>query len=143
MSNAEHIASVLGGEKVLGMQVNTLAQLEALVSKGLPKESLRSAARRVAGNRSEVRAIIHQFVPESTFKRRGPLSAQASERAERLARIVSLAEHTWGDTALAHEWLRTPNRHLDDRSPLQATRTELGARQVELVILRAVHGIPD
>ncbi len=140
--NPQRVAEVLGGEAVLGIRVRTLADLEMLIRDGLPKASLRFAAQRVATNRAQATALIHQFIPESTFKRRRRLSPDESERSERLARVIALAEHTWGDAELAHEWLRTPNLHLDDRSPLEAARTELGARRVEAILYQSIHGIP-
>lgn len=140
--DAQQVAEVLGGEAILGVRVRSLADLEGLIRGGLPKASLRLAAERIAENRAQANAIIHQFIPESTYKRRRRLSVAESERSERLARVIALAEHTWGDQESAHSWLRTSNAHLGGRAPLEAASSELGARQVEEILYRAIHGIP-
>jgi putative toxin-antitoxin system antitoxin component (TIGR02293 family) len=140
--DVQHVAEVLGGEAVLGMRVRSLSDLEGLIRGGLPKASLRFAAERIAEDRAQATAIIHQFIPESTFKRRRRLNVAESERSERLARVVALAEFVWGDPAAAHRWLRNAHPLLDGRTPLEASTLEIGARQVEEVLYRAIHGIP-
>lgn len=142
MVQVERIAEILGGERVLGKQVHTLAELNQMVMRGLPKSSLRCAAERVARNRAEARDLVYRVVPESTFKRRSRLSAAESERSERLARTIALAEFTWGENAAAHRWLNDENVHLNGLTPLQAAETELGARQVEEILFRVMYGIP-
>ncbi|MCC7342874.1 MAG: hypothetical protein IT170_19200, partial [Bryobacterales bacterium] len=84
MTHPQQIAEILGGEKVLGRAVHTLADLNAVVIAGLPKASLRLAAERVAKNKRDAQALIYRMVPESTFKRRQRLSPAESERSERL-----------------------------------------------------------
>lgn len=142
MTQAQRIAEVLGGEKILGQPVETLAELNRLVMRGLPKSSLRFAAERVARSHAEARNLVYSVVPESTYKRRKRLSPAESERSERLARTIALAEFTWGEDAAAHEWLNSANPHLDGKTPLEAAETELGAREVEEILMRAIHGIP-
>lgn len=142
MTEVQRIAEVLGGEKILGQPVHTLAELNRLVMRGLPKSSLRFAAERVARTGAEARDLVYRVVPESTYKRRKRLSPAESERSERLARTIALAEFTWGENAAAHTWLNDANPHLDGSTPLEAAETELGARQVEAILMRAVYGIP-
>lgn len=142
MVAASHVAEILGGERLLGEPVHSLADLNRLVMQGLPKSSLRYAATWVAPSPAAARALIYRVVPESTFKRRKRLSPAESERSERLARTIAFAEFTWGDRDAAHEWLNEANPHLEGKSPLEAAETELGARQVEEMLGRAIHGIP-
>lgn len=138
----KNVAEVMGGEKVLGGAVTTLADMERLLRSGLPKAALRNVAHRVFPKPSEARLIMYSVVPESTYKRRTRLSVEESERSERLARVVALAEEVWGDRESAHRWLRNPHTLLDGRSPLQAASLDIGARQVEEILLRVEHGIP-
>jgi putative toxin-antitoxin system antitoxin component (TIGR02293 family) len=84
-------------------------------------------------------------IPERTLARRrtaGKLAPDESERLFRIARIfedcVALFE---GDVAAAVNWLETPKRVLENRNPLEYTRTEPGAREVEDLIGRLEHGV--
>lgn len=142
MIDAERVADVLGGEKLLGEHVHTLAKLNELVMRGLPKSSLRFAAERVSRSSAEARSLVYRVVPESTYKRRKRLSPAESERSERLARTIALAEFTWGNNEVAHAWLNEANRHLGNKTPIEAAETDLGARQVEEILFRAIYGLP-
>jgi len=141
MVAAYQVAEILGGERLLGEPVHSLADLNRLVMKGLPKSSLRYAAAWVAPTPAAARAIVYRVVPESTFKRRKRLSPAESERSERLARTIALAEFTWGDRDSAKAWLNQGNPRLAGKTPLEVAETELGAREVEEMLNRAVHGL--
>ena len=142
MIEVSRVAEILGGERILGQPVQTLSDLNRLVMRGLPKSSLRCAAERVARNSTEARNLVYRVVPESTYKRRKRLSPAESERSERLARTIALAEFTWGQRDAAHRWLNELNPHLDGITPLEAAETELGARQVEEILYRVIYGLP-
>ena len=73
--------------------------------------------------------------------RRDGLSRDESDRAVRLARIVALGEQVFGDRRRAWHWLRAAKRQLKDRSPLQLTATEAGARLVEELLYRIDEGM--
>ena len=65
-----------------------------------------------------------------------------SEKTERLARVIALAELLWDDEAEAKRFLATPHAELGRKKPIEAALTELGARQVEDVVMRALYGLP-
>ncbi len=138
-----HTGEVLGGKRVLGGPMTSLVELSSAVEQGLPKVTLRNVARRVFDEPSEQRALIYRVVPEATWKRRRErLSHAESERTERLARVVALAEDVWQDAAQTRHFLTTPHPEIGGKSPLDAALTELGARQVEEVIARILYGFP-
>ena len=60
-----------------------------------------------------------------------------SERTELLARVIALAELMWDDSAAARTLSNTPHAELDGRTPIESATTELGARRVEDVVMRA------
>jgi putative toxin-antitoxin system antitoxin component (TIGR02293 family) len=64
-----------------------------------------------------------------------------SERLFRLGPIATLARDVPGSAEKATRWLHTPNRALGHRVPLRQLDTDLGARQVEDVLLRIAHGV--
>jgi putative toxin-antitoxin system antitoxin component (TIGR02293 family) len=134
---------VLGGRRVLGKAVTSLLELNEAVQRGLPKAVLRIVAARVFPDASDQRAMMRRIVPEATYKRRRErLSPAESERTERLARIVAIAEDVWQDRERARRFLTTPHPEIGGKSPLDAALTELGARQAEEVMARIVYGLP-
>ncbi|HEY2016556.1 MAG TPA: antitoxin Xre/MbcA/ParS toxin-binding domain-containing protein, partial [Bryobacteraceae bacterium] len=74
--------------------------------------------------------------------RRERLSSAESERTERLARVVAMAEDVWGNREQARRFLTTPHAEIANRTPIDAALTELGARQAEEVMSRILYGLP-
>ncbi len=143
MLEARQIGEVLGGKSVLGTTVKSLLELSDAVERGLPKSTLRNVARRIFADPSDQRAMMHRVVPEATYKRRRErLSPAESERTERLARVVAMAEDVWQNRDLARRFLTTPHPEIGGKTPLDAALTELGARQAEEVLARIAYGLP-
>ena len=59
------------------------------------------------------------------------LTADESDKAIRLARLVAQAETVFGEQARAMQWLRNPQRRFDGKTALDMASTEHGARLVE------------
>ncbi|MGC9946266.1 MAG: antitoxin Xre/MbcA/ParS toxin-binding domain-containing protein [Bryobacteraceae bacterium] len=134
---------ILGGQRVLGKTVTSLLELNDAVEKGLPKATLRIVVQRIFPDKAEQRAMMHRVVPEATYKRRRDrLSPAESERTERLARVVAIAEDVWQDREQSRRFLTTPHPEIGGKTPLDAALTELGARQAEEVMARIVYGLP-
>lgn len=142
MAGAELVADILGGRAVLRRSVRTWRDLEQIVREGLPKRSLQAVARRVIEPGASMSAFVYGVVPPATFKRRTRLTHEESERTERLARVVALAEEVWRDKQEAHAFLHRPHPLLDGNAPLAVAHTELGARRVEQLIRDVEHGLP-
>lgn len=141
MIAVERVAEVLGGRSVLGGRVRSWEDLERVVRAGLPKKSLQLVARRAALPGEPATRLVYRVVPVATFKRRTRLSPEESERTERLARVVALAEGLWDDPDEARAFLNRPHPLLDGGTPIEAARTELGARRVERLIHSVEHGL--
>ncbi len=121
---------------------HTYAELDELVSRGLPKDVLRASVGRVCEGAEQRRHLLYRIVPEATYKRRRDrLSPEESERAERLARVFATARHVWGSDEDARVFLRTPHLMLHGRIPLDVSMTELGARRVEDLLWKLYFGI--
>lgn len=127
---------------MLRRTVRTWVDLDHIVGAGLPKQSLQLLARRAVGPGGAVSEFVYSVVPAATYKRRTRLSAEESGRTERLARVVAFAEALWDDEAEARAFLNRPHPLLDTDTPLQAARTELGARRVERLLSDVEHGLP-
>lgn len=133
------IADILGIRK----EVRTLNDLDQAVSRGLSKSSVTRLVTRIALNPKDARAIRNQVVPSATWKRTtGRLSLHASERTERLARVMAAAEFTWDDPELARKWMNNPHPLLGGKTPIAVASTEVGARSVERILIEIVYGLP-
>jgi putative toxin-antitoxin system antitoxin component (TIGR02293 family) len=135
---ADRVARILG----LKSTVRSVADIADAVESGLPKQSLERVVDR-AGIEGPARVkLMQRVVPAATFKRRQRLKLVESEKTERLARVIALAELLWDDEAEARRFLATPHPELGRRKPIEAGLTELGARQVEDLVMRALYGLP-
>jgi uncharacterized protein (DUF2384 family) len=56
--------------------------------------------------------------------------------------VLALAEAAWGDEAEALAFLDRCHPLLDGEAPLNAARTDAGARRVEQLLYDAEHGLP-
>lgn len=121
---------------------HSFAELDELVSKGLPKGALKASIDHIFKNSDDRKQLLYRIIPEATYKRRREtLSAEESGRAERLARIFATAEYVWNSEEDARAFLVTPHSMLQGRTPLDVSLTELGARRVEELLWRLYYGI--
>lgn len=135
---ADRVARILG----LRPHVRSVADIAEAVESGLPKQSLERVVERTGFQGPARLKLMHRVVPAATFKRRHRLKLVESEKTERLARVIALAELLWDDADEAKRFLTTPHAELGRKRPIEAGLTELGARQVEDIVMRALHGLP-
>ena len=126
------IAEILGGAKVLGRAVNTLADLDAVVSAGLPLASEQSVRQKLAGD------LLLQVSTGSSKEMDKP----SSEVLERIARMFLYAEQVFGHQARASDFLHTPHPLLYGATPLAKLHSELGGREVEAILDSLAYGLP-
>jgi putative toxin-antitoxin system antitoxin component (TIGR02293 family) len=131
-------------EEILGLKPTArgMAGLAAAVERGLPRSALMRVVARAGVTGKARLELLHGVVPSATFKRRTRLKLHESEKTERLARVIALSEMLWDDAEAAQKFLNAPHPELQNRTPLEAAATELGARQVEDVVMRALYGLP-
>jgi putative toxin-antitoxin system antitoxin component (TIGR02293 family) len=141
MIAAARIAEVMGGARVLHHRIVTLAELDEVVARGLPRAALDALVRRVVDPPESLR-LKYRIVPKATYLRQERLNVAHSQKAERLARVFAMAEAIWQDAAEARRFMSTPHPELAERTPLDVAMTEIGARQVEEVLERGLHGLP-
>ncbi|MFM2354482.1 MAG: hypothetical protein RLZZ528_218 [Pseudomonadota bacterium] len=91
------------------------------------------------------REDIRRVIPDRTLERRisanEKLTTTEADGIARLARTVGQARATFGDPGIADEWLRSPNPALDGNIPIEMAATDIGAREVEIVLGRIAHGV--
>jgi len=117
--------------------------MSRLVSTGLPVASIRKLGAALGVRPVKVGSLVN--INEKTLERRlqsgNRLKPAESERVARLMRIIALATVVLESEDNAREWLRRPLKLLGDKTPLDLTRTEPGAREVEHVLARLEHGV--
>lgn len=73
-------------------------------------------------------------------RERGALSAEESDRIARIARVSQRAIDSLGDESRAREWLKRPNRALQDAAPVDLVSTDAGSELVTDELGRIEYG---
>src|SRR5262245_23086249 len=147
MASIHRLVQVLGGRQFLGPLGLDTARLDeqALIvgiRSGLPFEALEAITSRFSLGATELIRILR--LPQRTLARRKKtriLTADESDRLMRVARIAALAEETLGNSAKAGRWLHEPNPALGSIPPIAWLDTDLGAKEVEELLIRIGHGV--
>jgi putative toxin-antitoxin system antitoxin component (TIGR02293 family) len=123
---ADHPADELLRRIRKGLPAATLDQVAASlgIPKGVLAAKLRIAKRTLTRKQSERRA----------------LSVEESEKVLRVARIRNVARALFRTDEAVADWLGKADPALDGAAPLDLLDTEIGARQVEELILSLGHG---
>lgn len=129
--------------KVTGVPSANHRLLLARVENGLAFSAIATLEEAYHATRKAVAEVLS--IRPSTLTRRqqtGRLSVEESDRVVRLARLKDQAlALTQGDEEAAIAWLHTPQKIFDGDTPMAHARTELGARDVEKLIMRLRHGV--
>lgn len=118
------------------------AELLAQLRRGLPVSEVEELRAAMALRREELAPLLG--ISKATLHRRwaaGRFGAAESDRVARYARLFGLATVALESTELARGWLGSPQRGLGGAVPLQFAESELGAREVEDLLLRSEHGV--
>lgn len=144
MFEESRISTLLGGARVFGREIDNPLEFADRIHAGFPHAALDAIKHLIRLNDIEASELIG--VNARTLARwRGdpekPLSALASDRLYRLARVFALAEEVLEAEDSARDWLRTPQLGLNNRIPMELLTSEAGARQVENLLKRIEHAV--
>ena len=140
MGAISDVVQALGGPGLVAAR--TSGQLRDALRAGLPYASLSAVASGFGIEGPTVASILG--IPARTLARRKKerrLSPEESDRLFRLGRLAVLAADILGSRAKASAWLHAGNRALGGATPLSQLDTDLGAEEVESVLLRLAHGV--
>lgn len=88
---------------------------------------------------------VYRVVSERTFKRRlanrETLKPSEADAVSRLLRVTQAAVRAFGEEDFARKWLNLPVPSLNGAIPIELAATDAGAREVETVLGRFMHGI--
>jgi putative toxin-antitoxin system antitoxin component (TIGR02293 family) len=114
-----------------------------IIRQGLPINAVKKVASYY--NISESRMASLVGVSERTISRlqkeHKPLSATASDRLYRLARIAAYALEVFEDTNTLRNWLSRSNRALGGAAPVEVLDTDAGCEQVKELLDRIEYGV--
>jgi putative toxin-antitoxin system antitoxin component (TIGR02293 family) len=84
-----------------------------------------------------------QISPRTWARRKqaGVFDLLESDRVARLSRLLKRATTVLGGPSEARDWLKTPNRAFERRTPFAVAGTEVGAERVFDLIGRLEHGV--
>jgi putative toxin-antitoxin system antitoxin component (TIGR02293 family) len=139
---ARRIAETLGGSRAFRGTVRSFDDLRGKVGEGLRYEAVEVLSSNFEIGPRAMRTILR--LPERTLARRKTerrLHPDESDRLMRIGRIAALAEVTLGTREKAASWLKRNNRALANHTPLERLDTDLGAREVEDLLLRIAAGV--
>ena len=147
-NDVEKIVCVLAGVgaksgrvKLGSREVSSAHDLELVVQEGLPADLLEATISRIFPHDP---AFRYQIVPRATLTRRlkkgERLSPEESEKLQRVARVFAMAKDVWGSEEDAREFMAKHHPMLDDRTPFEASLSEIGAREVESILGRLLFG---
>lgn len=129
--------------RTIGIHASDRFELAKKVEKGFPYKSFVELRRQIQLTNQLLADLVQ--ISERTLTRRkkeGRLKPDESERLLRYSRLLDMAIELFeGDRRAAHEWLSRGNRALGGRTPLEASKTEVGAREVENLVVRLEHGV--
>jgi len=129
--------------ELIGIKASDRLELSEKIRAGFPFNSFVILARSMGITNKELAALIQ--ISTRTLNRRqkeGQLKGNESDRLLRFARIVTRAVDLFeGDQQAAQDWLSNENQALRGATPLGASKTEEGAREVENLIARLEQGV--
>jgi len=141
-ASGEDVLRLLGATRMMKKGQISPLEIRTAVRKGLPFSALEALQKELELTLKQLVVVLG--IPERTIARRKEdqyLTAAESDRLYRVARTVAHADAVLGGIDKARTWLKRPNRALGDEAPLTLLDTDIGARQVEEVLLRVAYGI--
>ncbi len=128
---------------LLGMSRFDFPGVIERIQKGLPFSAFERLQRNTGFSSEQLLDLLQ--IPRRTLTRRktaGRFSADESGRLVRLARVYGRALYFFdGDAAAATRWLSDEQFSFSGVTPLEMTRTEVGAQEVERLISQLEHGV--
>ena len=112
------------------------------VRQGLPMVEFHAAREMLGVTEERMGALLG--MSRATLHRRkksGLLDHTESDRLVRYVRLFARACEALGGEAGARSWLASPAHAFLGESPLDFADTEIGAREVEALLLRLEHGV--
>ena len=129
--------------KVTGQDIKDTPRVINVIVQGIPFTAIEQLTAGLNVDRKELAKLLS--ISPRTFARRkkeGRFNQHESDRMVRFARLKDLAmDMMLGQHDATLRWLHCPLEALSAETPLDRSRTEIGAREVENLIIRLQHGV--
>lgn len=138
----EHWQAVL---HELGLQTSyragsALVQIRQALQLGVPRNAFERIRNDLGINSDELAQVL--AISNRTLARRTDrFSPEESERLLRVASVLQKAKDVLENLPSARRWMTQPKRALGGLTPLRSCDTEVGAREVESLLVRIEHGV--
>lgn len=138
------VVSILGGEKALGIKESDgVMTLHRAIKAGIPARCAFHFQDHVGLSNINVCHMLG--VTEKTLTRwhaapRKHLDPVFSDRLVRSAKVIALAEQVLESPDNAKQWMSEPQDALAGEAPQDLLTTDIGAQQVEDLLVRMEHG---
>lgn len=140
------IKLMVGDQLVLGPDVLTPRRREEVrqvVEEGLPVEAVRQLQQELARmGVARPSAYVESIASRASRSRRPKLTPEEGEKLVRVASILVRALAVWEDEDGASDFLTAPHPELNGAAPIDRALSEIGARQVEDLLLKLDLGMP-
>lgn len=128
-------------QDLLGVRAFSDQELVQAIENQLPLETLNRLKRHGLSSDEIYALIINPRTLKHRRSKKQPLSREESERAVRISRILATALAALGEEEAALNWLRTPKRRFEGRTPMELLSTETGGRMVEEMLIQIDEGM--
>lgn len=144
MVSEQVITKALGGSRILGYRISTPMDMIEAIQRGLPSRSVFFLQEKIClddKDYSSTLGVSSKWLSRYRKKPSDHINTNISDRLYRIAKILTLAIDVLEDEEAARNWLYRPQPGLDERVPLELINTEVGASEVEELLLRIEFGI--
>lgn len=124
-------------------QGEAMERVRRAVQEGLPVETvaeLQDELKELGVSRPS--RYVESIVSRATRGRRETLTPEQGEKLVRVVRVLARALDVWEDNEMAAEFLTRPHDELEGSTPIARAQSEIGARQVEELLLKLDLGLP-
>lgn len=119
---------------------STLGQVREALRVGVPRAAFEGLRADLGVSTEELAEILG--IPARTLARRTDrFKPDESERLLRLGSVLRKAADVLEDPEAVRRWMLQPKRALGGLTPLRCCDTEMGAREVEALLVRIEHGV--
>ena len=138
-------AELLGGRRVLHLDVTSEVQAHRLVLNGIPAGAMAGLVAGLGG--LPIGSVLGALgVSQRSFARRKAaprrlLPSDESGRLWQFARVLAQAKRAFGSKEEAELWLERPARALGDERPIELIKTPPGANLVAQYLTRIEYGV--
>ena len=128
------------GLKTVAGAGSSFRQVREVLHQGVPRAAFEQLRVDLGVSTEELARVLG--IPMRTMARRTErFKPDESERLLRVGSVMAKALDVLEDAAAARRWMTQPKRALGGLTPLACCDTEVGAREVEMLLGRIEHGV--